>query len=263
MRLQLDAEYLTVTAGNHDNPALTDALDQYTVRLNAVYSPRPGLSFIGVLPYVRKNLATSGITSSDVGGVGDVELGARLTVLDRPNFAARRRNSLAVSAGTSLPTGTNDARLAGNRIEEHGQVGTGAWGPYAGLHYWFEQDRVTAFASVTGRLRTTNSFGYRYGSALLWSVHGQYAAVARSLVLDLGVDGRYAAADEEQAAGGAAHSHAENTGGTVLAISPGVYWNAAGPVWLVARGQIPFWTDLRGVQSVGPTVVAGVQYLLF
>jgi hypothetical protein len=265
MRLQLDAEYLTVSAANHDAPALLDTLRQYTVRLNAVYSPLPGLSFIGVLPYTRKDLATSGITASEVSGLGDVEVGARLTLLDRPDFGARRRNSLAVSAGTSLPTGSNDARLAGNRVDEHGQIGTGAWGPYAGLHYWFEQDRVTLFASLTGRLRTTSALGYQYGNALLWSVHGHYF-LARSLVLAAGVDGRHAAADVQHPAANPSHGHAgtiDDTGGTVLAASPGVYWNASGPFWLVMRGQIPFWSDLRGVQSVGPTVVAGVQYLLF
>jgi hypothetical protein len=265
MRLQLDAEYLTVSAANHDAPALRDTLRQYTLRLNAVYSPLPALSVIAVLPYTRKDLATSGVTASDVSGIGDVEVGARLTLLDLPDFGARRRNSLAVSAGTSIPSGSNDVRVAGNRIDEHGQLGTGAWSPYAGLHYWFEQDRVTAFASVTGRLRTTSALGYQYGNALLWSLHGQYA-LARSLVLDAGVDGRHAAADVQHPAANPSHGHAgtiDDTGGTVLAASPAVYWNAGGPLWLAARAQLPFWSDLRGVQSVGPTVVVGVQYLVF
>jgi hypothetical protein len=49
----------------------------------------------------------------------------------------------------------------------------------------------------------------------------------------------------------------------VVAASPGVYWNVAGPFWLALRGQIPFYSHLYGVQSVGPTVVGGVQYLVF
>jgi hypothetical protein len=257
MRLELDTEYLTVKAGNDADSARTDKLDQYTLRLNAVYSPWEGLSFIGMLPYTRKNLATDGITGSDISGVGDAELGARYTFLQFIDFAARRRQTFAVSAGTSLPTGSDGARLPdGERVDEHGQIGTGAWGPYAGLHYRLEQEGWMGYASATGRVRTANSFDYRYGNALLWSVHGQYRPIAR-FALDVGVDGRHAAADRQAGAAVA------NTGGTVLAVSPGVYWNAAGPVWLAVRAQLPFHSDLLGQQSVGPTVVAGVQYLVF
>lgn len=255
LRLQLDATYLTVRAANDQNPALTDDLTQTILKLNAVYSPIPGLSFAGTLPVTRKILSTAGVTSSDLSGLGDVELGGRLEVLDLPNFAAQRRQSLAVSAGSSMPTGPSDAQSGGVRVDEHGQLGTGAWGPFLGAHYRFEQGDWTAFASVSGRLQTTNSAGYRYGSALLWSVQGQYFADS-SLALVLGIDGRYAAPDRQNA------QSVDSTGGTVLALSPGLYWNVVGNAWLSARMQWPMYTHLFGVQSIGPVLVAGVQYLL-
>ncbi len=256
LRLQLETEYLTIKAGNEFNPALTDKLDQYSLRLNAVYSPLDGLTLIGTVPFTRKDLSTSGVTGSDLSGLGDLELGARYTLFDRPDFARQRRQSIAVSAGTSLPTGSNDATINGVRVDEHGQLGTGAWGPFAGVHYAFEQARWSMFASLSVRLRTTNAHDYRYGSALLWSIHGQFWAVPR-LALDLGIDARHAAADTLLGAA------VDSTGGTVLAAAPGVYWNVAGPVWLSLRAQLPFYTSLFGNQSVGPTVVAGVQYVLF
>ena len=251
MRLQLDTEYLSVKSG-----APSDTLDQYTLRLDAVYSPAPGLSVIAQLPYTRKKLNNVDGSGSDLSGLGDVEVGARYTLLDRPSFAAQRRQTFAVSAGTSLPTGSRTANFDGHEVDEHGQLGTGAWGPYAGLHYRFEQRNWTFLASVSGRLRTTNSESYHYGNALLWSVHGQYFPIPR-VVLDAGVDARHAAADS------LAGAAVEDTGGTVLAASPGVYWNVAGPFWLALRGQIPFYSRLYGVQSVGPTVVGGVQYMVF
>jgi hypothetical protein len=263
LRFQVDSEYLNVKAGNETIPALQDNLDQYSLKLGVVYSPLERLSLIATLPYTWKNLSTGGVTGSNLSGIGDVEIGARLTLLDLTNLAARSRQALAISAGTSLPTGNNDAHTAGGeRVDEHGQIGTGSWGPYAGLHYRFEQDRLTAFASVTGRLRTTNGDGYHYGNALLWSVHGQYRPWGR-VAFDLGVDARHAAADTHFNAPESLDEIVVNTGGTVLAAAPAVYLNAAGPFWLALRAQIPFFSRLHGDQSVGPTVNIGVQYLVF
>ncbi len=256
MRLSLEGEYLTVDAANESNRAATDHLNQYTLRLNGVVSPWRGWSLIAQVPLVHKSLATGGAAGSDLTGVGDVELGARYTLLDRPSFATRSRTTVAVSAGTSLPTGSNDATLGGARVDEHGQIGTGSWGPYAGIHFGYEHDRWSTFASVSGRFRTTNGFAYRYGSAVLWSVAAQYWLTPR-LAFTEGIDGRWAARDRDEA------GPVEDTGGFLLAASPAVYLNATGPFWLSVRAQFPFVTSLYGRQSVGPTIVAGLQYQLF
>jgi hypothetical protein len=34
-------------------------------------------------------------------------------------------------------------------------------------------------------------------------------------------------------------------------------------VWVTFRAQVPFATRLRGVQEVGPTFTAGLQYRVF
>lgn len=256
LRLAAEAEYLRVTAANEDDPALTDRLDQYTLRLGAVYSPVPSLGLIAQLPIVRKDLATSGHTTSDLTGVGDLEIGARYVLVDRPDFARQRRRSFAVSAGTSVPTGARTATIHGVPVDEHGQLGTGAWGPYAGLHYRWEERLWTVFASVTGRLRTTNAERYHYGDSVLWSVHGQVWPWER-LAVDLGVDGRWAAVDTR------GPEPVPATGGAVLAAAPGLYWNVVGGWWASARAQLPFATWLVGRQGVDPTLALGVQYQLF
>jgi hypothetical protein len=260
LRLQLDTEYLQVSSGNETQPGFTDELTQWSYRFNAVYRPTDALSLTLTLPVVGKAMKTVGggtsVSTSDVTGLGDVELGARYAVWRSLNLGIGRVQELALTAGTSLPTGANGLRSGGVRIDEHGQLGTGAWGPFAGLHYRFEQGRWLGFASLSGRLHTENGYGYTYGSALLWSVHGQFFPTRR-VVLDLGLDGRYAAADR---------SHGEavvNTGGTVLAAAPGVYLNAAGAAWLFVRGQIPVYKRFLGEQDQLPSIVTGVQYQLF
>ena len=257
LRLQLDTEYLRMDAGNEDQPGFTDELTQWSYRFNAVYRPLESLSLTATLPVVTKRMKLVGgggasLTTSDATGLGDVELGARYTVWRGVNLGTGRVHELALSAGTSLPTGPNDLREGGERIDEHGQPGAGSWGPFLGVHYRYEHGRWIGFGSLSGRVHTENDHRYAYGRALLWSIHGQYSPVKR-LALDLGIDGRHAAVDED------AGERVVNTGGTVLSATPGVYFNALGGAWLFVRGQIPFHERLRGEQDVLPVVVTGIQ----
>jgi hypothetical protein len=181
---------------------------------------------------------------------------ARWAAWRRIDLGTGQVHELAISAGSSLPTGSSSAvDSSGVRIDEHGQLGTGSWGPFAGVHYRYEVGRWVAAASLSGRVHSANGAGYTYGAALLWSAHGQYQP-ARWVVLDLGVDGRDARADEEDGA------TVGNTGGTVVSAAPGVYVNPTGGLWVFARGQVPFYRDLLGEQQVRPTVVVGLQYSL-
>jgi hypothetical protein len=256
LRVQLDTEYLRVDAGNEEDPRRTDQLTQWSYRLNLAYRPIDALSLSLTVPLVDKAIRAAGagtsVTTSDTLGLGDVELAARYALWRRVNLGTGRYQEAAVALGTSTPTGQNDRRSGGERIDEHGQPGTGAWGPFAGLHYRFEQGSWLAFASLSGRLHTENGHGYAYGPAVLWSVHGQFFP-AKRLALDLGIDGRDAAADED---------HGEkvvNTGGTVVSLAPGVYVNAVGGAWLFVRGQLPFVRRFRGEQDQLPSVITGVQ----
>jgi hypothetical protein len=257
LRLQLDTEYLRIDAGNEEDPALTDELTQWSYRLNAVYRPSDTLSFTVTLPVVSKVIhavgAAGSTPTSDATGLGDVELAARYALLRGIDLGRGRVQELALSAGTSTPSGRNDVSSGGERIDEHGQPGTGGWGPFAGIHYRFEERTWLAFASLSGRVRSENSFGYAYGAAVAWSLHGQYFPVKR-VALDLGLDGRHAAADEESG------EAVVNTGGTVLALAPGVFFNAAGGAWLFVRAQVPVYKDFLGQQDQRPSFVTGIQY---
>ncbi len=175
-----------------------------------------------------------------------------------------RAQELAIAAGTSLPTGATDATAAGALIDPHGQLGAGAWGPFAGLHYRYDQGDWTGYAGLSWRHRTEgSSFAgsrYKFGDALLWSVHGQ-VLLARRVALDLGVDGRDARPDRAVAADGTITAAVENTGGTVWSLAPGVYVDAVAGLWVFVRAQLPFLKRLDGEQDVKPSVTAGVQLL--
>ncbi len=268
LRLQLDTEYLRIDAGTDGQPGHTDQLTQWSYRLDAVYRPVEPLSLSATIPLVDKSIRTVGsgtsVTGSSLTGLGDVEVAARYAFWTSVDFGLRRVRELAVSAGSALPTGRYDAKAAdGNLVDPHGQLGTGGWGPFAGLHYRHEQGDWMGFASVSYRLRTEATYldhsRYKFGDAALWSIHGQYRPAAR-LALDLGLDGRYAAADRAVDADGAVTARVGNTGGTVLSLAPGLYFNAVGPAWLFVRSQFPVYQHLLGDQSVKPSYLAGFQY---
>jgi len=117
--------------------------------------------------------------------------------------------------------------------------------------------------AVSYRLRTTASYfdgsQYKFGNAVLGSVHGQYRPISE-IAIDLGVDGRFAWADRSTDPDGTVTNAVGNTGGAVLSLAPGVYGNPYGALWVFLRGQIPFYTNLNGVQNVLPSATVGFQY---
>lgn len=267
LRLQLDAEVLTVQSAEVAGDPRNE-LTQWSWRANAVYRPLEDLAISATLPLTTKKLRSRDPAAghgSTLTGLGDAELGARWTAWRGVHFGARRSQELALSVGTSLPTGSIRGRdHAGELVDMHGQLGTGSWGPFAGVHYRLEQGDWAALASLSGRLRTESKLPggdrYRYGDALLWSLHGQYRP-ARWAALDLGLDGRTVQADE-MALAGLPREEVPGTGGSVWALAPAVYLNAAGDFWLFLRAQLPIAKSLKGDQDVGPTVAGGIQMQL-
>jgi len=261
LRFALEYEYLTATARSDDAPDRTESVTQMTLRPVLVYSPFSRVNVVLQVPLVRKDWALSGTPTEGTEtavptGLGDLDLGVRVFLWDAISIQAQRRQNLALTAGTSFPTGTDTATTpGGERIDQHAQLGTGAWGPYVGALYAFHQDPWNFFLSVTGRFRTTNSFQYRYGDAVLWSAQLRFRVV-EPFALQLGVDGRYAGRDRS------AGVLQENTGGLVVSAVPGLAWNVGGPVWLLAKVQIPFVTHLFGEQTVGVTATASLQFVL-
>jgi hypothetical protein len=246
----------------------TDQLTQDAYRLNAAWRPVEPLSLTVTLPLVSKKIVTvndgPARTNSDLTGLGDVELGARYSAWRSVEVGARRVQELAIGLGTSIPTGAHGAKLPdGSLVDPHGQLGTGAWGPFAGLYYRHEQGDWTGYANLGYRLRTEASYfdgsKYRFGDATLWSAHGQYQ-VSRRVVLDLGVDGRHAVADKATEPDGTVTSAVENTGGTLLSAVPAIYLEAFKGGWLFARSQVPVYKRLLGEQDVKPSFTIGVQY---
>lgn len=256
LRLALEFETLTATARSDDEPDATESLSQQILRPVLVYSPTPSLNLVLQAPITRKAFTLTspdGVESTRPIGLGDADLGARWFFWQNTDFQKLRVQNAALFGGSSLPTGRNDVTLDGERIDEHAQLGTGSFGPYLGALYAFHQDPWNLSLEVGGRVHTTNLYGYQYGTALVWSVAATLRPWERFAFV-LGVDGRYAARDTSEG------ELQQNTGGLVVAATPGVAINLWGQLWLHARAQVPVFTHLFGEQSVGPVFTLGLQY---
>jgi len=258
--LELDGQYLFQKAGGEE-PGTIDVLNQWSMLLTASYTPVAGLNLVVTLPWVWKDMQMemedgTRMSSSNLNGFGDMQLGARWFFWESLDLLHGIRHTLSVSASTFIPTGKNSATDAdGIRIDEHGQVGTGGWGPNAGLFYRMQGDLWSAYVGAWGLYRTTNSYGYRFGPAALWTVAGQYQPLDW-LAVALGIDGRVAGYDVQDGV------DVENTGGLVLAAVPAVYAKVFPGGWLLAKAQLPFATHLNGIQTIGAVVTVGLRYEL-
>lgn len=259
---------MRVNAGTDGAPGFTDELTQWSSRFNAAYRPFDALAVTAMVPLVNKTIHTVGdgtdVEDSNLTGLGDVEIMGRYAVWRSVNFGTGRVHEVALTAGGSAPTGPHDARDdAGHLIDPHGQLGTGAWSPFLGLHYRFERGDWQAFASASGRLRTRATYvdgsTYKFGDALLGSLHGQYRPTP-AVALDLGLDWRAAKADSATDADGTLLDAVDNTGGGLASVAPGVYVNPSGKAWLFLRGQFPVFKRLLGEQDVLPSFTAGLQF---
>jgi hypothetical protein len=258
LRLALDFEVLTASAGSEEDVLATEDLTQVTLRPVVVWSPIEELNLVVQVPLVRKDWSLSGGDAHDTAvqtGLGDVDVGARWFLFRAVDYSAMSRQALGVIAGTTLPTGANDAQSGGERLDDHAQLGTGAFGPYVGLSYAWHRDPWNVYTSATLRLHGTNGFEYHYGAAVVGTARVDYRLGDR-LALEAALDGRWAARDTM------AGAEQNNTGGTVLALAPGLAVNPVGDVWLRGRVQIPTVTDLYGRQSVGPTFFLSAEMLV-
>lgn len=256
LRLALAFSWLSASARSDDEPRVSESISRATLAPTIVYSPLSRMNLALSLPLLRNRYRATG-GSDDIAvtltGFGDAELGLRYFVWQSIDFAARRRQEFAFSSGSSVPSGTNGSAVDGERLDEHAQLGRGAFGPHLGVLYALHQDPFHLSADATLRAYTENHYDYRYGQAVLWNISAQWA-VAERLGFGLGMSGRYALRDRKSGETQA------NTGGFVVQAVPSVSFGVTGKLWLKARLEQPLLRRLFGEQTLGATYRASLEW---
>jgi hypothetical protein len=232
---------------------------QFEHRLSALVSYRPAgrLAMRALLPYVfKRNEATPFGGEEELvrsQGLGDAELLARLDVI-RLGDGLSQTGAVALVGAVVVPTGSNRKRGAdGERLDEHLQPGAGAWSGTLGLAFDRALPMIAFSASVLGRANSTNADQYHYGNALLYNV-----GVARVLTpvweASLELNGRTAGRDWQTFVSSIPEStnekfFDENTGGTIVYVTPSLRWTALGPTAISFGAQVPLLSALHGDQT--------------
>jgi len=296
VRLDFEEVYLTASAIS-DAPGSNqwESLRQTNLNTTLSYAPSDDISLIVMVPIVQKywsldegpnneDATLAGQSIADTGtpfGIGDINIGARYFFWQETDFQTKQHQALAISFGSYLPTGATNivSGITGDPIDTHAQLGTGAFGLYAGLLYNHVWDGFTLSVNANVVYHTqalTNDptspvYEYTFGTSYTGGISGQLK-IDDPLAVALAVEGRYTDPDTEpnpndsnsdgSTAAGQPTWNTPNTGGTVIDLSPAVYWNATGTAVLYGKVQIPTITNFIGQQTLGPTYIFGTQFLI-
>ena len=169
-----------------------------------------------------------------------------------------RRASLSLIAGVKTAWGRNDAQHEGHRIYEHAQPGTGSTDLLASLALLYLVDSESALF-VSGGYRHTgdNDYGYRYGSTFLANLAYEHKGGSRlDGVVELNF--RHAKKDRVDTQG----TLGDDTGGSLLYVTPRLLVNLGRGLVLRAAAQIPAVRDLNGFQKERVVANLGLTWLL-
>jgi hypothetical protein len=259
-RLALDWERFDKDEGNPAEESESQVENRFTGLVSYGFSERFMLN--ARVPVSVRNLEMSmpGEETETVhtSGLSDPEIYGQLRLWASPLSATvGRRASLSLVAGVKTPWGANDVQESGVRVDEHAQPGTGSTDAFGSLALLYLIDKESALFASTGYRGTgENDFGYRYGSSFTANVAYEHKLGSRlDGVVELNF--RHASRDRVDADG----TLDENTGGSLLYLTPRLLLHLGGGFVLRASAQIPTIKGLNGYQKERVVANVGLTYL--
>lgn len=259
-RAAFDWERFDKDQGNPAEEAELQVENRFTALASYGFGERLALSVR--VPYSVRDLTLSVPDQEpervDTHGLSDPEIYGQLRLwASRMNPAFGRRSSLSIVAGVKAPWGENDVERDGVRVDEHAQPGTGSTDVFGGLAFLYLIDKQSAlFVSSAYRHTGTNDFDYRYGSSVLGNVAYEHK-LGRRLDGVVELNFRHAAKDQLDATG----ALDDDTGGSLLYLTPRLLVNLGAGLVLRAGAQIPVVRDLNGYQKERVVANVGLTYL--
>jgi outer membrane receptor protein involved in Fe transport len=192
---------------------------------------------------LRDELAGDSVQDFSLDGAGDVRVLGRYQALSSVSLD-RGAEAAGLTFGLKLPTGRDDVLDPnGERAEPGLQPGTGTTDLLLGA-YWHRQlvdSRLSLFARVQWQRALDRKDDYRPGDKLSLDVGLRYPLTDR-LALQLQANALATAKSEGERA------EPENTGGTLVTLSPGIAFGLTNDTQLYAFYQRPLYQRVNGVQ---------------
>lgn len=218
--------------------------------VSASWSPLSWLTLGTLAPLIAVRSEAAQLPARQTVGFGDVELLVRALVFRDRRFSPR--HIIGLLAGLKTPTGPRVSDSTGYPAPDDGQPGSGSWDGVYGASYGYFGARGSAFLSASYRQTTAGYRGYQRGAVLGASLAFQFA-VNRWSALVLGADFTHTEPSRLDSA-----TRAPDTGGELLAASPGLLFALHQDVLLRFALQVPVIQSWRGRQSETATGVVSL-----
>ncbi len=259
-RLALDWDQVRKTSGmaGEDFSSLQEERTTFLL----AYGFSDSFSVFVRVPYSERSLMETeeGTTESvRTSGLADPEVYGQLRLWSSAFEAAVGvRSSIYAVAGVKTDWGENRASLAGERLDEHAQPGTGSTDWFVGLSGSYQIDPKSAlFASVQYRQTGHNDFGYRYGRVKLLNLAYEHKLSAK---WDAAIEANYRIAGRDLVDNSDVTD--PDTGGSIAYLTPRILFDAGHGWVLRASAQIPLsQSGLYGSQDEKTVVNVGVTHL--
>jgi hypothetical protein len=155
------------------------------------WAPHERLFLLASLPVLRRDLRYDDGFERRTWGIGDLEVRAKLFLMQDRAFAPR--HLLAAMVGAKLPTAVVDHRRNGQALPLELQAGTGSFDALLGASYAYFTFPWSAYASAQLALPGRGTAGARAGRSLRGTVAAQRhlgSLLAARLALDTRFDGQ-------------------------------------------------------------------------
>jgi hypothetical protein len=226
-----------------------EEIQQYTYNRNVTasidYSPNRNWGINVTLPWFDRSHATiaegdTEISTSQDTGIGDLRVVARYSGLDA-------QRSTGFLFGLKLPTGnTNDhfetGPATGEIVDRGLQLGTGTTDLLVGVyHFGAFSESWSYFGQLIAQQALDSDKGFRPGTGVNLNAGLRYAATS-TFVPQLQINARV----EKRESG--INADVENSGATLLYLSPGFTWTPDRRFSLFAFVQAPIYQRVNGLQ---------------
>ncbi len=227
----------------------------------------------GKNPQIQHNIDMGATTSTEqvrAFGLGDIIAMMRYTLVrfsgsasdeEVMSDASEAMTIISLSGGVKLPTGRTDFMHDGEYLDSHLQPGSGSTDIVLGTSLLWTLDRTTIATNLLGSFPGTGARGHRFGNYINADLTGRYRLLASednfsTLAATLGLSGELRAHETQDG------SLIDDSGGSVLYLSPGIQWIASERVSFEASYHLPIYHYLGGTQlGESYRMMGGVQYL--
>lgn len=239
-----------------------EEVQQYTVNRNVTasldYSPNKDWGVNVSMPWFDRSHATiaegdTDVSTSHDSGIGDLRIVARYS-----GFDAQRATGLLF--GVKLPTGNTDDRFEtgpqqGEIVDRGLQLGSGTTDVIVGAYHFGAFNRSWSyFGQITAQQALNSHDGFKPGTGLNVNLGVRYN-LSETFVPQLQINAR--AEKREQGV----NADIDNSGATLVYLSPGVTWNPTRKFSVFAFVQAPMYQRVNGLQIEATRFVSvGMHY---